>query len=193
MPGDVIEQLGGVSVDDLVAQWRPIYADSNDAARMRDIGQYLTCGTCGAAEVAVSRGNDTFFLMANRVPSNSLDFGASSTHDLPGDTFQMLSKDVAYIKIGTLKAADAAGDIQAAAGTKGLIIDIRNYPSDFPIFNLGQLLVSDPTNFVRFTQGDITNPGAFHWMPPLGLTPQEPHYGGKVVILVDEVTQSSAE
>ena len=30
-------------------------------------------------------------------------------------------------------------------------------------------------------------------MPPLGLTPQEPHYGGKVVILVDEVTQSSAE
>jgi C-terminal processing protease CtpA/Prc len=30
-------------------------------------------------------------------------------------------------------------------------------------------------------------------MPPLGLTPQQPHYGGKVVILVDEVTQSSAE
>jgi hypothetical protein len=70
---------------------------------------------------------------------------------------------------------------------------ISDYPSDFPIFNLGQLLVSDPTNFVRFTQGDITNPGAFHSMPPLELTPQEPHYGGKVVILVDEVTQSSAE
>jgi hypothetical protein len=74
----------------------------------------------------------------------------------------MLSKDVAY-KIGTLKAADAAGDIQAA-GTKGLIIDIRNFLSDFPIFSLGQLLVSDPTNFVRFTEGDITNPSTFHWL-----------------------------
>ena len=193
MPGDVIEQLDGVSVDDLVAQWRPIYDDSNDAARMRDIGQYLTRGSCGAAAVVVGRGNDTFNLTTTRVPSSSLDFSASSTHDLSGDTFQMLSNDVAYIKIGTLKAADAAGDIQAAAGTKGLIIDIRNYPSDFPIFSLGQLLVSAPTNFVRFTQGDITNPGAFHWTPPLGLTPQQPHYGGKVVILVDEVTQSSAE
>jgi hypothetical protein len=42
--------IDGISVDDLVTQWRPIYADSNDAARMRDIGQYLTRGSC-AAEV----------------------------------------------------------------------------------------------------------------------------------------------
>src|SRR5262249_10180104 len=61
------------------------------------------------------------------------------------------------------------------------------------VFSLGQLLISEPSAFVRFTQGDLTSPGAFHWMAPQALTPYQPHYSGKVVILVDESTQSQAE
>jgi C-terminal processing protease CtpA/Prc len=62
------------------------------------------------------------------------------------------------------------------------------------VFALGSLLVDRPTPFARFTGGDLENPGAFHWSnPPLSLTPQQPHYAGKVVVLVDEVTQSQAE
>jgi C-terminal processing protease CtpA/Prc len=88
---------------------------------------------------------------------------------------------------------DAAKYVNAAEGTKGLIIDIRNYPSEFMVFSLGSLLVDAPTPFARFTRGDPANPGAFHWGTSLQLTPQQPHYAGKVVILVDEVSQSSAE
>jgi C-terminal processing protease CtpA/Prc len=192
-PGDVIEQLDGFAVDDLVTQWRPIYADSNEAARLRDMGLYLTRGACGAADVSIVRGVDRISLTSNRVPMNTLDFSASYTHDLPGNTFQMLTNDVAYLKLSSVQAAKSASYIQSAVGTKGLIIDIRNYPSEFVVFSLGSLLVSDPTNFVRFTNGDVTNPGAFHWGATLGLTPQQPHYAGKVVILVDEETQSQAE
>jgi C-terminal processing protease CtpA/Prc len=54
-------------------------------------------------------------------------------------------------------------------------------------------LVDKPTEFVRFTVGDLSNPGAFHWGPPLSLSPQKPQYAGKVVILIDEMTQSQAE
>ena len=92
-----------------------------------------------------------------------------------------------------MKAAESASYIEAASGTKGLIIDIRNYPSEFVVFTLGSLLMSEPRDFVRFTTGDLRNPGAFHWTALLGLTPQKPRYTGKVVILVDEVTQSQAE
>ena len=63
----------------------------------------------------------------------------------------MLTDDIAYIKISTAKSADCAKYIESAAGSKGLIIDLRNYPGDFPIFSLGQLLVSEPTDFVWFT------------------------------------------
>lgn len=191
--GDVIEQLDGVAVADLVEEWTPYYAASNEAARLRDIGRAMTQGDCGPASVSVLRGRKRFRLTADRVLTSALDLAPNLRHDRPGDAFQMLSSHVAYIKIGTAQAAQAANYIQSASGTKGLIIDIRDYPSDSLLFSLGDLLVSEPVNFVQFTEGDVTNPGAFHWTASVGLTPAQPHYTGKVVILVDEITQSSAE
>jgi len=132
-------------------------------------------------------------ISAERVPREELK-NVIYTHDLPGETFRLLSKDVAYLKLSTVKVDQAAKYVESAAGTKGLIIDIRNYPSEFMVFALGSLLVDQRTEFVRFTLGDLSNPGAFHWGgAPLSLSPQQPHYPGKVVILVDEVSQSQAE
>ena len=123
-----------------------------------------------------------------------MNLSAANTHDLPGETFRRLSNDVAYLKLSSIKIADVRRYMDAAAGTKGLVIDIRNYPSEFVVFALGQLLVDRPTPFAKFTRGDLSNPGAFHWDPqPTTLTPQAPRYSGKVVILVDEVSVSQAE
>ena len=71
-------------------------------------------------------------------------------------------------------------------------MDIRNYPSAFVVFALGQLLVSTEHAVRSFTNADLANPGAFHWGAEFPLTPTQPHYSGKVVILVDEVSQSQA-
>jgi C-terminal processing protease CtpA/Prc len=75
----------------------------------------------------------------------------------------LLSKDVAYLKLSSVKIAEAAHYIDSAVGTKALIIDIGNYPSEFVAYALESL------------------------------APQKPHYAGKVVILVDEVSQSQSE
>jgi hypothetical protein len=194
MPGDLIEQLDGVAVNDLIDQWRPYYADSNDAARFRDIAINMTHGSCGPATVAVRRegSDDLVTVTSTRVPLSTIN-SSYSYHDWPGDTFRLINSDIAYLKLSSVKAADSASYIQAAAGTKGLIIDLRNYPSEFVVFTLGQLLVSQPTNFVTFTHADLVNPGAIVWWITVFLTPQQPHYDGKVVILVDEITQSQAE
>ena len=192
--GDVIQKLDGIAVTDLVTRWTPYYADSNQAARLRDIGNAMTQGACGAASVAVLRGPQQLNLTSSRVPTSALNLASNWAADLPGNTFQMLSRDIAYLKLSSVLAAQSANYIQSAAGTKGLIIDIRNYPSEFVVFSLGDLLASEPVNFVQFTYGDVATPGAFHWQsPPLGLTPAEPHYSGRVVVLVDGITQSSAE
>src|SRR5262249_41374446 len=62
--GDVITQLDGTAIADLLTQWEPLYADSNQAARLRDIGQYMTQGACGPANVAVLRDGATMNLTA---------------------------------------------------------------------------------------------------------------------------------
>ncbi|HXE61967.1 MAG TPA: S41 family peptidase [Bryobacteraceae bacterium] len=191
--GDVITDMDGVSIDELLKRWEPYYADSNNAARLRDIGRVLTQGSCGPAEFRIRRGSDALTISATRTLTAPMSLTIGTTHDRAGDTFQKLSPDVAYLKLSSIKATDVQRYIDQASGTKGLVIDLRNYPSDFVVFSLGQLLVDQRKPFVQFTDADVSNPGTFRWGPVISLTPQEPHYSGKVVILVDEVTQSQAE
>ncbi len=190
--GDVITELDGVSVSKLVESWMPYYAASNEAGRMRNVGRFMSRGECGESDIAVRRENQEFHYKVKRALAatpNSIPI----THDMPGPTFRLLSKDVAYLKLSSVKAADAAHYVDSAAGTKGLIIDIRNYPSEFMVFSLGSLLVEKETPFAQFTVGDLSNPGAFHWGHVMSLNSQKPHYSGKIVILVDEVSISQAE
>jgi len=191
--GDVIETLDGVPIPRLIEKWKPYYADSNDAAMLRDMGAELTGGPCGDTKLTVRRDNQTRELTARRALPAASSSLHMQTHDLPGDTFRRLSDDVAYLKLSSVKVADAAHYVDGAAGAKGLIVDIRNYPSEFMVFALGSLLVDKETPFVLFTKADLSNPGAFHFAAPVSITPAKPHYGGQIVILVDEVTQSSAE
>ncbi|HEX7077588.1 MAG TPA: S41 family peptidase [Candidatus Eisenbacteria bacterium] len=191
--GDVIRAIDGVPVDSLVARWRPMYAASNEAARLRDMAGSLTRGQAGPIRLSLERDGSTLDVDATRVPLDSLDVKSGWTHDLPGPTCRRLSDEVAYLKLSSVKTGEASAYLRDAAGARCLVIDIRNYPSAFMVFELGQHLVSAPTPFVRFTSGDTENPGAFDWGPPLSLTPEEPHFDGGVAILVDEVTQSSAE
>jgi C-terminal processing protease CtpA/Prc len=153
----------------------------------------MTRGVCGDLAVKVLRENGSAVVKAQRIKVAGERVRAGMTHDLPGEAFQILPENVAYLKLSAVKAAETLNYVKRGAGTKGWIIDIRNYPSEFVVFALGQLLVDKQTPFVRFTIGDPANPGAFRWGPVLSLSPREPRYKGKLVILVDEVTLSSAE
>ena len=158
---------------------------------MRDIAGQMTNGECGEVTVQVTRGSETMELNATRVRANGL---ARAVHDQPGDTFRILPSNIAYLKLSSVKADEVESYIDRAAASKGLIIDIRNYPSELVVLRLGSLLVNRPTDFARFTAGDLTSPGTFRWEATSGsLTPGTNYYGGKVMILVDEVSVSQAE
>lgn len=189
--GDVVTELNGVAVSQLIEDWKPYYAASNDAALYLNLAQAMTRGECGESMIGVRRGNANLRARVGRVPITAS--AGESWHDLPGPTFRLLSKDVAYLKLSSVKAADCAHYVEQAAGTKGLIIDIRNYPSEFVVFDLGTHLVGKETPFVRFTFGELSAPGAFHWGAPMALDPKPPRYDGKIVVLVDEVSMSQAE
>jgi C-terminal processing protease CtpA/Prc len=118
---------------------------------------------------------------------------AFATHDQPGETFRLLSHDVAYIKLSSIKSADLPTYFEKAKNTKGLIIDIRNYPSEFMPFAMGAYLATKPTRFVTFSSADLANPGAFHFGEGPLIEPGSVHYKGRVAILVDETSQSQAE
>jgi C-terminal processing protease CtpA/Prc len=192
-PGDVILTMDGMPVDSLVQAWRPFYAASNQPTRLRDMARSLSRGEEGPVRVGGTRESGPFEVTVHRVPTEELDLTRERVHDLPGPTFRMLTPEVAYLKLSSVESAKSGEYIEMAGDAEVLVIDIRNYPSEFMVFSLGGHLFSVPTSFARFTGMDPSNPGAFVWGSPVGIRPQEPHFTGKVVILVDEVSQSQAE
>lgn len=188
-PGDILDNLDGTAVESLVNKWAMYYADSNDAARQRDLAANLTRGVCGPVSVKITRSGHSVLIPATRAQLKP----PFVTHDQPGDTFRLLSPEVAYVKLSSIKAADLPTYFNRAKNTKGLIVDIRDYPSEFMPFAMGAYLAIKPTRFVAFTFADLANPGAFHFGDGPIVEPGPVHYSGRVVVLVDETSQSQAE
>ncbi len=186
--GDSIDTLDGAPVRSLINKWAPYYADSNDAARQRDMAASFTRGACGPVSMEITRGGHRLQIRAARSKVEQ----QFPTHDQPGDTFRLLSPEIAYLKLPSVKVADLPVYFEKAKITKGMIIDIRDYPEFVP-FQLGAYFATRPTQFVSFTHADLANPGAFQFGEGAPIAPGPLHYGGKLVILVDETSQSRAE
>ena len=193
VPGDAILAIDGRTVQSLVEEWSPLYAASNEDTRMRDIARSLTRGPLGPVALRVETGDGVSELQLERVDPSGFEEPPRRWHDHAGPTFRLLSDDVGYLTLSSITRGAVAEHIAAAQGTRGLVIDIRNYPGQFVVLTLGGHLVEEPTPFAKFTTGALDNPGAFTWTEPVVLHPKQPHYDGRVVILIDEVSQSQAE
>ena len=109
--GDIIDAIDSQPVDSLILAWSFLYSASNPPTRLRDIARKLTRGEKGPVLIEGRRADGPFSLTANRVPMEELDRTAGRTHDRPGETFQMLSEDVAYLKLSSVAVADMEDSI----------------------------------------------------------------------------------
>ena len=190
--GDVIVSIDGTPVEERMAEWAEYYASSNEVTAEDRLAARLFKGKC-ETEVTVAglRGDEPFERTVRLDPPD--EYLSGWYRDRPGNGFQMLDDRVAYLKLSDADQAKVDDYLETAKDTKGWVLDLRNYPSDFMVFSLGSRFVDRPTSFARFTRPHFANPGAFTYTEPTSLRPQEPRYTGKVVILIDEIAISSAE
>lgn len=193
--GDIIVQVDGVPVPELVKKWQPLAPASNEPTQLRNIANLLLRGSTEKVPLLVRRNNKEFALTISRYHAGNLNLavnGGTASPLLP--SWRLLPNNIGYISLGTIRNNQLPEIMQSAAGTKGLVIDIRNYPSEFVVFSLSKYLLAKPVEFVQFSAPSLTYPGVFEKMPPLKLVPGErAPYAGKVIILVNEISQSQAE
>ena len=139
--GDVLLSLDGEPVETLVEEWLRDYSGSNRTARLAELSQAMTRGPCTTASVLVEPGDALLEVNVGRLPR---DDPRPPPHDRPDEAFQRLSEDAAHLKLSSVDAAKAARYVEEAQGTRGLVIDIRNYPREFVVFALGQHLAREP-------------------------------------------------
>jgi len=192
-PGDVLLSMDGTSVDSVIAAVAPYYGASNEAARMRDIARNLTRGALGSVAVTIDRAGEALDFVVERIPWGQVRLaGVRSAHRRP-EALQLLSDDVAYLNLSTVKQRDIRGYVHALEGINTLIVDLRDPPGNSLVFALGEHLVTERTDFARATRGVTSLPGAFVWADPEVLKPGGPVFPGNVIILINEQSQSRTE
>jgi C-terminal processing protease CtpA/Prc len=193
--GDIVKAINGKPVGSIIKEKLPFTPASNYSTQLRDIATDLLRTNDTSLKITYSRNNILFVKNIPCYSSSKMNINFKFNNESP--CINHLSNGIGYLYLGTLKSKDLdEGMTGGLMETKGLIIDLRCYPADHLVFSLGGYLVPSATAFVKFSMGNIQSPGLFTNSQPLTIgdwTLNKKYYRGKVVVLVNENTQSQAE
>lgn len=123
----------------------------------------------------------------------------------PTESGLMEDGRIGYIAPATLEEGDLAQLMKTFADTEGLVVDLRQYPAVPIHMDLSEYLIPQPTLYAILELPNIADPGRFWQMEQYGGagyrekmgwtgdTKEVPLYTGKVVLLMDETSQSQSE
>ncbi len=191
--GDVITNINGVAIEKLIEERLLFYPASNYATKLRDIAPELLRSNKKLINVTFIRDNTNKTMDLKLYERNELNMFRWYRKEIDGQSFRLLDNEIGYVTLKNIKSEDIREIQKEFINTKGIIIDIRNYPSTFVPFSLGSFFVNENTPFVKFTNANFNNPGEFTFTEPLVIPKSQNHYKGKLILLVNEFTQSQAE
>lgn len=191
--GDIITKVNGIPIETMVKEKSKYYPASNIPTKLRDISADLLRSNSNNIEIEFVSGNSNPQTKTLKLyPKDSLDIYRWYRKS-DDKSFKMLDNNIGYVTLQNIKEEDISQIKSEFKDTKGIIIDIRNYPSTFVPFSLGSYFISSMTPFVKFTNGSVNNPGEFTFTKELKIPSKGKTYKGKLVVLVNELSQSQAE
>ena len=190
--GDIISAINNRPYEEIVKERLKYSPASNYSTKLRDIASNLLRTNDSTINIEFIRNGEPERKTLKTF--NSKEINIYSKYQVTDTCFKLINKNIAYINNGSLKREYLPKIWKEMENAKGLIIDIRNYPSDFPIYDLSSYLMPKSTSFVKFTNGSIENPGLFTFTKSLDAGRDNMgYYKGKVVVIINEISQSSAE
>ncbi len=193
--GSVLTKINDIPVETIVKEKLPYYPASNLPSKLRDLSNDILRSNNNTITIEGTYNTTSFKKELPLFPIDQLNYYSWYRRDEPNPTYKMLDNNIGYISLANVQQDDPKKMMDAFKDTKGIIIDIRNYPTSFMVFSLGKYLVPSGVNFVKFTKMNLNNPGEFTYTRPLsnGSKSAKNVYQGKVTILVNELSQSQAE
>ncbi len=193
--GDVIMNIDGVDAHDFEATMWSYAVGSNDAVKRRHICGLLVRSNEPTGTAQILRGDTRIELSFSRLRLKEVDWQSGYYAWLKSQPeYWSLENNILFLNVLRLKRSTIAEHFDTFREAKGLVIDLRIYPSDPFQRELGSFLNGNEKPFSRFTGFDPTTPGQFVMGEPyfFGIENDQP-YEGKIAILVDEGTQGHAE
>jgi len=196
--GDEILELDGVPVNKIVDGLMPYCSGVNMPTKLRIACEKLVLTDKSAISLKIANEKGVF---------NNKEVTCSLSEKMNIKTrFQAkrepvkIEDNIAYIYPGSLTSDDLDKRLPEILNTTGLILDSRSYPKDDAIgYLLDYLLSKEKIKFHQTTAPDVIRPGTFYFQEEnpdhfiFSTLKNHKPYSGKIVVLVDECTQSTAE
>lgn len=200
--GDEVVAIDGEPISERLELLREYASRSNEASLRQALRFYGLCTRRDTAEVVRRRAGACDTLRVATVPYGSV----SPLYDpaqLAQPPFRLLADSVGYIYAGTFSREHLAEVGQTLPRTRALIIDLRTYPLNVDgalIALIGQSLRTESVVVRQALYQTLALPGLFYrqeqWLfedfGEVAARCTQP-YKGRVILLVDEMTQSNPE
>jgi len=194
--GDIIKKIDGIDITiyrDSLAQF---VTSSNESSLNRDLVYFLLRGSFASTFVLelVDSTGATYTTLLNRKYSSQIYYDWMN----PADTnpiWEITQCGYGYVNMGKLTNDQIPEMYDQLKDTPAIIFDIRNYPNG-TLWILVPYFYTENNTWALFTVPDFTFPGWYKWADnqfAAGTFSNPNHYGGKVILLVNAITQSQAE
>ncbi|WP_167354751.1 S41 family peptidase [Pedobacter terrae] len=191
--GDIIVSINGERIEKLVRKYLPITPASNYDTQLRDLPwNYLM------------RSNDeemwfVFKRNGRLIKLNIPTLKGKSNYKAPGEkqkeAYYLINDQIGYLNAGKYQNSELPQIEKMFVKTKGIIVDMREYPSDFMSYTFASYIKSFKSMFLKQSTVDYSNPGTvvFTNSEYNGPAKNGESYKGKVIVIVNSDTQSQGE
>jgi len=218
--GDVIRLIDGKTVPQLISQYTSLIPASNESVSRREAFNYLFSGAEGITKVQGKKLSgdslNTSFKRIKRTFLQEWDKDGIPEYKLfyKGKTWPLATYDeqakrtvydqtidqIAYIDFALLEPSKIDSLMQLFKDRKGIIFDLRGYNDDGNLMKVFNYLLPKPAWFGIKTQPLFNMPGKFAWRDHIINEDYKfigkenfDYYRGKVMVLINEHTQSAEE
>ena len=188
--GDVIRELDGKDIRDVLAERTEYLSVTTEDKFVNQIGHFLLRSNNKDIELTVLRDGTEQTI---KVRGEMEYYPMSETAEQP---YEILEGNIGLLNPAALQTGSLSSVMRQLKSTDGLIIDFRQYPSDYIVYNLAEYLVNGTKAFLIYAVPTESEPGVFvghiKYSGRLENANIEP-YEKPVVVLMNEKTQSQAE
>ncbi|MBU0488990.1 MAG: peptidase S41 [Bacteroidetes bacterium] len=190
--GDILLKIDDLEISEKIKARFPFSPASNLPTKLRNIAENLGRTNDTIIQFTLLRGDTKHIVSITCFPADP--FPPNIRTQRKDTCFRQITPEIAYIYPGSLRDEDLPVILPEIMKSKGLIIDLRCYPKSFITHTFGRYLVSKATPFAKATRPDPETPGLFKEGSTITVGKRNKKaYKGKVIILVNEYSQSNSE
>lgn len=187
--GDVITHIDGKPVSYFIDSLAPNYAASNHRAKLRLLIWNVCSGTKPSVRISfISDGIPKEATISRyNIEEMHISFSTDSI------CYKALDDSIGYVSMDDITKEWVQRISDTLHTTKGLILDLREYPNETINYDFYHILSDKARPFFKATNPDLSNPGAFVYTKSQYTGKGKQAYQGKIAILINDNSQSHAE